>query len=140
MPKKPRNPRRKMTSREQRDLDVEIVFLEGVIRRDQDYAEALQILGDDYTRRDRFEDGLRIDQRLVVMRPRDALVHYNLACSYSLTQQCDMAAEALNTAISLGYKDFEWMEKGRNSNISASTPGIRESRPESAAFLPRKPD
>jgi tetratricopeptide (TPR) repeat protein len=111
MPKKTRNPRRKMTSREQRDLDVEIVFLEGVIRRDRDYVEALQILGDDYTRRDRFEDGLRIDRRLVVLRPRDALVHYNLACSYSLTQQCDLAAEALNTAISLGYEDFDWMAK-----------------------------
>ena len=80
-----------------------------VTRRDPQYAEALQILGDDYTRRDRFQDGLRIDQRLALLRPRDALVHYNLACSYSLTQQCDLAAEALNTALNLGYHDFKWM-------------------------------
>jgi tetratricopeptide (TPR) repeat protein len=100
-----------MTTQEQHDLDVEIGFLEGVVRRDRVYVEALQILGDDYTRRDRFEDGLRIDQRLVVLRPRDALVHYNLACSYSLMQQCDPAAEALNTAINLGYKDFDWMAR-----------------------------
>ena len=111
MPKKTRNPRRKMTIQELRDLDVEIVFMEGVIRRDADYVEALQILGDDYTRRDRFQDGLLIDQRLARLRPRDALVHYNLACSYSLTQQCDLAADALDTAINLGYKDFDWMAR-----------------------------
>jgi hypothetical protein len=111
MPKKTRNPRRKMSAQEQRDLDVEIGFMEGVIRRDPEYVEALQILGDDYTRRDRFQDGLKIDLCLAHLRPRDALVHYNLACSYSLTQQCDLAAAALDTAINLGYKDFDWMAR-----------------------------
>jgi len=111
MPKKTRSPRSKMTTREERDLDVEIAFLEGVARRDPGHVEALQILGDDYTQRGRFEDGLRIDQRLVQLRPRDALVHYNLACSYSLTQQCDLAAAALDSAINLGYKDFDWMAR-----------------------------
>jgi len=66
---------------------------------------------DDYTRRDRYEDGLRIDERLARMRPQDPMVHYNLACSYSLTQQCDLALESLNTAINLGYSDFAWMVK-----------------------------
>jgi Flp pilus assembly protein TadD len=111
MPKKSRNARRKLTSEELRDLDLEIGFMEGVIRRDPGHVEALQILGDDYTRRDRFADGLRIDQRLVQLRPRDPLVHYNLACSFSLTQQCDLAAAALNTALNLGYKDFDWMAR-----------------------------
>ena len=111
MQKKLIGARRKPARAELRDLDLEILFMEGVTRRDPRYAEALQILGDDYTRRDRFQDGLRIDQRLALLRPRDALVHYNLACSYSLTQQCDLAAEALNTAINLGYHDFDWMAK-----------------------------
>ena len=111
MPKKTRNTRRKMTDQELRDLDVEIVFMEGVIGRDAGYIEALQILGDDYTRRDRFEDGLRIDRRLVQLRPRDPLAYYNLACSYSLMEQLDLAAAALNSAISFGYKDFDWMAR-----------------------------
>jgi Flp pilus assembly protein TadD len=111
MPKKTRSARRKMTIQELRDLDLDILFMEGVIRRDPGHIEALQILGDDYTRRDRFQDGLRIDQRLALLRPRDPLVHYNLACSYSLTQQCDLAAVALETAINLGYKDFDWMAR-----------------------------
>ena len=51
MPKKSFSARKKLTRQEQRDLDVEISFLEGIVRRDSDYVEALQILGDAYTRR-----------------------------------------------------------------------------------------
>ena len=81
MPKKTNSPRRKATVQQLRDLDLEILFMEGVIKRDPFYIEALQILGDDYTRRGRFEEGLRIDERLARLCPRDAIVHYNLACS-----------------------------------------------------------
>jgi tetratricopeptide (TPR) repeat protein len=111
MPKKTNSPRRKATLQQLNDLDLEIHFMEGVTQRDPFYLEALQILGDDYTRRDRFEEGLRIDERLARLCPQDAIVHYNLACSYSLTRQCDLAVEVLTTAINLGYKDFDNMAK-----------------------------
>ncbi|HXR09049.1 MAG TPA: hypothetical protein VN765_17040 [Candidatus Acidoferrum sp.] len=111
MPKKTNSPRRKPTPQELQDLDQEILFMEGVMQRDPLYIEALQILGDDYTRRGRFQEGLRIDERLARLCPHDATVHYSLACSYSLTQQCDLAAQALGTAINLGYDDFNRMAK-----------------------------
>jgi tetratricopeptide (TPR) repeat protein len=104
------SPRKKLTRQELRDLELEILFLEGVIRRDPAYIEALQILGDDYTRRGRFAEGLKIDERLSRLRPSDSVVHYNLACSYSLTQQIDLAVEALDAAINLGYRDFKAMD------------------------------
>ena len=111
MPKKTSSVRRKLTLQEQRDLDLEISFMEGLIKRDPHHTEALQILGDDYTRRERFEDGLRIDELLCQLRPENPVVHYNLACSYSLTRQGELAAEALTTAINLGYDDFKGMAK-----------------------------
>ncbi len=109
MAKKTSSPRKQPTRQELRDLDLEISFLEGIVRRDPAYVEALQILGDNYTRRGRFSEGLRVDERLSRLRPDDSLVHYNLACSYSLTDQFDLAAEALEAAINLGYRDFKWM-------------------------------
>lgn len=109
MPKKVTNPRKKLTRQELRDLDLEIQFLEGIVRRDPTYIEALQILGDNYTRRGLFQDGLRIDERLCRLRPDDSLVHYNLACSYSLTNQLELAVDALESAINLGYRDFKWL-------------------------------
>ena len=39
----------KMGKRETRDLDVEIGFLEGLVGKDPQYVEALQLLADDYT-------------------------------------------------------------------------------------------
>ena len=109
MPKKASTPRKGPTRQEIRDLDLEIGFLQGVVHRDPSYVEALQILGDDLTRRGRFSDGLKIDERLSRLRPDDALVHYNLACSYSLTNQFTLALQALDDAINLGYRDFRWM-------------------------------
>jgi tetratricopeptide (TPR) repeat protein len=105
------SPRRRLTRRELQDLDVEIGFLEGLVRRDPAYVEALQILGDNYTRRGRYTEGLKVDERLSRLRPDDSIVYYNLACSYSLTSQIELAAEALAAAIDLGYRDFKAMDK-----------------------------
>jgi len=102
---------KKLTREQERDLDIEIGFMEGVVRRAPGFIEALQILGDDYTRRGRFADGLKLDEQLVRLRPGDALVRYNLACSYSLTGQLAAAAAALNRALDLGYRDFKWLTK-----------------------------
>jgi tetratricopeptide (TPR) repeat protein len=108
MPKKPRS---KLTRKEQRDLDVEIGFLEGVVHRDPKYVEALQVLGDNYTRRGKFTDGMQIDERLSRLLPNDPTVLYNLACSYSLTKRVAEAASTLTRALDRGYKDFKWLLK-----------------------------
>ncbi|MDE2680606.1 MAG: hypothetical protein OSB29_04490 [Verrucomicrobiota bacterium] len=107
--KKTDNPK-KLSRQEQRDLDIEIHFLEGVVKRDRRYVEALQLLGDDYTRRGRFEEGLKVDCRLARLCPDDPLVHYNLACSFSLTAEFRKAANALRKALHYGYRDFEFMK------------------------------
>ena len=105
------NARKRSGSASQRELDVKIGFMEGLVRRDPDYVDALQLLGDHYTQRGRYIDGLKVDERLVQLDPENALVFYNLACSYSLTDQFDRAALALEKALNLGYRDFAWLAK-----------------------------
>ncbi|MFO1476481.1 MAG: hypothetical protein U1F98_07505 [Verrucomicrobiota bacterium] len=100
-----------MSRKEIKDLDIRIEFLEGLVRRDEGYVDALQLLGDHYTERGKFEDGLRVDERLSALEPGNGLVFYNLACSYSLTGRMDRAAWALERALSLGYQDFKWLAK-----------------------------
>lgn len=102
---------KKLSRQQARDLDIEIGFLEGVIQRDRNYVEALQLLGDDYTRRGRYREGLTVDRRLVRLCPGDPLVHYNLACSYSRTRQFRRAARALLKSLENGYRDFDWLRK-----------------------------
>ncbi len=103
--------RKKLSREEERELDVKIGFMEGVVRRDPAYIEALQILGDDYTRRGKFVAGLRIDEQLSQLRPADPSVQYNLACSYSLTGNFNQAIAALERALNLGFDDFRWMAR-----------------------------
>lgn len=100
-----------MSRVEQRDLDTKIEFIEGLVRRDPDYVDALQILGDHYTQRGRISEGLKVDERLARLEPKNPLVFYNLACSYSLSGEIEQAANALEKALKLGYRDFDWLAK-----------------------------
>jgi tetratricopeptide (TPR) repeat protein len=110
MPAKTNAPK-KTNRATQRDLDTKIQFMEGLVRRDPDYVDALQILGDHYTQRGRFPEGLTVDERLANLEPQNPLVFYNLACSYSLTDKFDRAVAALTRALDLGYRDFKWLAK-----------------------------
>lgn len=103
--------RKKSSHASQRDLDTKIKFMEGLVLRDPAYVDALQLLGDHYTQRGRYTDGLKVDERLARLAPDNAVVFYNLACSYSLTDQFDRAALALEKALNLGYQDFAWLAK-----------------------------
>ncbi len=110
MPKKS-PPQKELSRNEKRDLDIEIGFIERVVQRDPKYVEAWQVLGDDYTRRGRVVEGLQVDERLAQLRPEDPLVHYNLACSYSMTGQFEQAVDSLERALNLGYRDFKWLAR-----------------------------
>ncbi len=103
--------KKNMSRQQRRDLDIEIGFLEGVVKRDRRNVEALQLLGDDYTQRGRYEEGLKIDRRLARLCPGDSLVQYNLACSFSLTAEYRKAANALRKAIQYGYRDFDHLRR-----------------------------
>ncbi|HXP61958.1 MAG TPA: hypothetical protein VN829_15795 [Dongiaceae bacterium] len=111
MPDKSSVKSKKLTRKGARELDVRISFMEGLVRRDPQYIEALQILGDSYTQRGRFEHSLKVDQQLSRLEPANPLVFYNLACSYALNSEVDAAAAALDKALSLGYRDFKWLAK-----------------------------
>jgi len=111
MPDKSSAKKTKLSRVEQRELDTKIEFMEGLVRRDPNYVDALQLLGDHYTERGRFTEGLHVDERLARLEPQNPLVFYNLACSYSLTDEFERALFALNHAIELGYDDFKWLAK-----------------------------
>jgi len=104
--------RKKRTTRQQvRALDLQIQFMEGVVQRDPQYVDALQLLGDHYTQRGKYAQSLKVDERLARLQPDDPLVYYNLACSYSLNRQFDLAIVALEKALNLGYHDLNWLAR-----------------------------
>ena len=94
-----------------RDLEIEISFLEGLVRRLPSDIEALQVLGDHYCRLGRYGDSLRIDQRLATLCPDDQVAFYNLGCSLCRNGQLDAAADALIQAIDLGFRDDSFLDQ-----------------------------
>jgi tetratricopeptide (TPR) repeat protein len=93
------------------DHAFEISFFESILRRDHAYTEVVEILGGLYTKHGRIADGLKMDRKLVKLQPDNATAHYNLACSLALTKRKADALRCLRHAISLGYRDFDWMEQ-----------------------------
>ena len=94
-------------SRKKEDIDFEIAFYENIIKDTPHFIEALGAIGDLYTRAGLWQKGLEVDIRLSQLRPEDAVVFYNLACSYALLNQTRAALGALTKAIDFGYDDFE---------------------------------
>ena len=111
---------------QQSQLDFELDFYEGVLHRNPDFVDVLRVHGNNLTLKLRFEDGLRIDRRLVQLRPKDALAHYNLACSYSLLKKTDLALRALRKAFELGYRDFRYVRADRDLAALRRDPRFRQ--------------
>lgn len=98
---------------EQAELDqieFEIEFFESVLESAPEFVEVLQVLGSHYTEVGQYDEGLMIDRRLVRLCPEDAIAHYNLACSLSLTGRPAEAVRKLDAAVRLGYRDLDYMD------------------------------
>ncbi len=91
------------------DPEFEIAFYESVLRRDASYSDVIELLGGLYTKQGRIADGLKMDRRLVKLQPDNATAHYNLACSLALVRRKRDALRSLQQAITLGYRDYDWM-------------------------------
>jgi tetratricopeptide (TPR) repeat protein len=111
---------------DQDQLDFELEFFGGILERSPDYVDVLRILGSLLTLKGRFAEGLKIDRRLVLLRPEDPLAHYNLACSYALLKRPDQSLETLRRAIELGYRDFRYIREDHDLDAIRHDPRFRQ--------------
>ena len=98
-----------MNAKETELIDFEIKFFEGIIQDSPSFTRALMALGDLYTKRGDYEKGLAVDLKLIQLCPTDPIVLYNLACSYSLTNDVQKAFETIKRAIECGYDNFKYL-------------------------------
>ena len=93
------------------DINFEIEFCERFLKERPHFTPALMMLGDLYTKKGRFQEGLKIDQQLARLHPQNPEVFYNLACSYSLLNDVEKSFECLKQALALGYEDIEFLQQ-----------------------------
>ncbi len=107
------------------DLAFETQFFEAVHKRDPKFTEVIEILGGLYTRQGRIADGLKMDRKLVRLKPQNATAHYNLACSLALSRRRSAALHSLERAVALGYRDYDWMRKDPDLDSLKSDPSFQ---------------
>ena len=108
------------------DLDFELSFFESLHKRMPKDLRVASVLAHIYTKAGRIDAGLKMDRKLVRLDPEDPTAHYNLACSLNLKGRKADAVKALRSAISLGYKDFHWMQHDPDLNGLNKYSGFRE--------------
>jgi tetratricopeptide (TPR) repeat protein len=111
---------------DQSQIDFELDFFGGVLERAADYVDVLRVMGHLLTLKGRYAEGLQVDKRLVGLRPRDPLAHYNLACSYALLKRNELALKTLRQAVELGYRDFRYMREDRDLDAIRHDPRFRQ--------------
>src|SRR5260370_22082641 len=94
--------------------------------RRRDYLVVSRGMGNKLTLKGRYGDGLVIDKRLVQLRPRDPLAHYNLACSFALLKRHEHALRTLRKAVELGYRDFRYMREDHDLDSVRHDPRFRQ--------------
>jgi len=117
-----------ISRRKARDLDIEIGFLEGLVRRDPGYVEALELLGDGYSMRGRTDDSLAVDEQLRSLKPGDPVVRFNLACSLALSGKGERACEELESALDLGFRDFRSLQRDPDLACARKHPAFKRVR------------
>lgn len=93
------------------DRSFYIEFFEGILRREPNFLEVLERLGQLYTLAGEHDKGLKVDRKVVRLRPDCPTAHYNLACSLSLKKRFPDALRSLQKAVELGFSDWDWLEK-----------------------------
>jgi tetratricopeptide (TPR) repeat protein len=91
--------------REQSQLDFEIEFLGRILERDPYFIDALRVHGNNLAAKGQYARALQLDRRLVRLTPDNAIVWYNLACTYTVLGMIDPGFFALQRALELGYDD-----------------------------------
>ncbi|MBX3732294.1 MAG: hypothetical protein KF791_06830 [Verrucomicrobiae bacterium] len=117
-----------LSRRAARDLDIEIGFLEGLVKRDPGFVEALELLGDGYATRGRSQDSLAIDEQLRSLKPADPVVRFNLACSLALSGEAERACSELEQALELGFRDFRSLQRDPDLACARKHPAFKRVR------------
>jgi len=118
----------RLSRAEMRGLELQVGFLQGLLKRDSGYIEALEELADLQMQFGRVEEVVGLDERLKALRPSDPEVRYNLACSLTLSRKFEQAAAELSSALELGFNDVHSLQSDPDLADLRAHPAFRPIR------------
>ncbi len=110
-----------------------IQALEGHLRQVPEDARARILLAPWYAMEGRPEDAVRETNLAMLLRPNEAMVHYNAACTLCLMNKKTEAMDALSKAWRNGFKDADWARRDPDLAILRGDPEFEKLYPEKPA-------
>jgi serine/threonine protein kinase/tetratricopeptide (TPR) repeat protein len=110
-----------------------IQALEGHLRQVPEDARARILLAPWYAMEGRHDDAVRETNLAMLLRPNEAMVHYNAACTLCLMHKKSEALDALAKAWRNGFKDSDWARRDPDLTILRGDPEFEKLYPEKPA-------
>jgi serine/threonine protein kinase/Tfp pilus assembly protein PilF len=107
-----------------------ILLLESHLRSVPEDARARGLLASDYAESGRLEDATREANLAVALRPNDAIVLYNLACTFCSMGKKPEALDAIRKAWNAGFKDSDWARRDPDLALLHGDPEFERLYPE----------
>jgi TolB-like protein/Flp pilus assembly protein TadD len=111
----------------------QIQALEAHVRQVPEDARARILLATNYAEDGREDDAMREANLATLLRPSDATVHYNAACTFCTLKKKEEAMVALGKAWKAGFKDADWARNDPDLEILKGEPAFDELYPEEDA-------
>lgn len=80
------------------------------LKHDKNLQEVYTNLSTAYLKGGKYIDALKVIRDLEKRQPQNPLVHYNLACYYSLVEETVSALKSLQQAVKLGFKSKQQIQ------------------------------
>ena len=91
---------------QQKNWDEAIKNYLKALNHNREFEETYVNLSTAYLKAEKYEEALDTLNSLENINPSAPLLHYNLACYYSLTEKTPASLSALKKAVELGYKNY----------------------------------
>jgi serine/threonine protein kinase/Tfp pilus assembly protein PilF len=106
-----------------------IQAMEGHLRQVPEDARARILLAAFYAEEGRHEDAMREANLAMLLRPNEAMVHYNAACTFCAMNKKSEALDALTKAWRNGFKDADWVRRDPSLTILQGDPEFEKLYP-----------
>src|SRR5687767_13128866 len=107
--------------------------LESHVRQVPEDARARILLSIDYASENRVDDAVREASLAMVLRPNEAVVLYNAACTFCCLNKKAEALDALEKAWRAGFKDANWARRDPDLALLHDDPEFERLYPEKSA-------
>jgi non-specific serine/threonine protein kinase len=103
---------------------------ESHLRQVPEDARARILLASDYAEEGRADDAMREANLAMLLRPNEATVHYNAACTFCKLNKKEDAMGAIRKAWEAGFKDADWARRDPDLALVHGEPEFNELYPE----------